>query len=118
MNPDRKKPGVAFWATVVAVVALLAYPLSFGPACWAVDRGSIAARPVAKVFRPILALYWKSEDEQALAFRIIRWYGTLGAKELPEWIMTRLVDAAGGLIASKSGLWPDDSSHDVAHPGF
>jgi hypothetical protein len=31
---DRKKPGVAFWATVVVVVVLMAYPLSFGPACW------------------------------------------------------------------------------------
>jgi hypothetical protein len=33
MSSDRKKPGVAFWGTVVLVVAL-AYPLSFGPACW------------------------------------------------------------------------------------
>jgi hypothetical protein len=33
MPPDRKKPGVAFWATVVVVVAL-AYPLSSGPAVW------------------------------------------------------------------------------------
>src|SRR5262245_4621476 len=31
---SRKKPGVAFWATVVVVVVLLAYPLSMGPACW------------------------------------------------------------------------------------
>ncbi len=31
MTP-RKKPGVAFWATVGLVVVLVAYPLSFGPA--------------------------------------------------------------------------------------
>jgi hypothetical protein len=31
---SRKQPGVAFWATVVVVVALVGYPLSFGPACW------------------------------------------------------------------------------------
>ncbi len=30
---SRKKPGMAFWATVVVAVALL-YVLSFGPACW------------------------------------------------------------------------------------
>jgi hypothetical protein len=30
---DRKKPGVAFWTTV-AVVLVLAYPLSFGPVLW------------------------------------------------------------------------------------
>ncbi len=28
---DRKKPGVAFWTTVVLVVGLVAYPLSIGP---------------------------------------------------------------------------------------
>src|SRR5262245_26852625 len=31
MTPPHKKPGVAFWATVVVVVALMAYPLSSGP---------------------------------------------------------------------------------------
>ncbi len=30
MTPSRKKPGVAFWATVVVVAVLVAYPLSFG----------------------------------------------------------------------------------------
>jgi hypothetical protein len=34
VTSDRKPPGAAFWATVVVVVALVAYPLSFGPACW------------------------------------------------------------------------------------
>jgi hypothetical protein len=31
---DRKKPGVAFWASVVVTAVLIGYPLSFGPACW------------------------------------------------------------------------------------
>ena len=35
---DRKKPGVAFWTTVVVVMALVAYPVSFGPACWISSR--------------------------------------------------------------------------------
>ena len=54
MTPDRKKPGVAFWATVVVVVALVAYPLSFGPACWMVRRGLISPPIVAHFYRPIL----------------------------------------------------------------
>lgn len=33
MSEDRKKPDVAFWATVTLVVVLVAYPLSWGPAC-------------------------------------------------------------------------------------
>ena len=37
MTSDRKKPGVAFWASVV-LVAVLAYPLSIGPACWIASR--------------------------------------------------------------------------------
>jgi hypothetical protein len=35
---DRKKSGVAFWATVAVVVALVGYPLSCGPACWVVNQ--------------------------------------------------------------------------------
>jgi hypothetical protein len=38
MTSDRKKPGVAFWATVVLVVVLVGYPLSFGPAAWLAIR--------------------------------------------------------------------------------
>ncbi len=34
---DRKKLGVAFWASVVLVV-VLAYPLSIGPAGWMASR--------------------------------------------------------------------------------
>jgi hypothetical protein len=35
---SRKKPGVAFWATVAVVVVPLLYVLSFGPACWITDQ--------------------------------------------------------------------------------
>jgi hypothetical protein len=34
---SRKKPGVAFWATVVVVVIVL-YVASFGPAVWVIGR--------------------------------------------------------------------------------
>jgi hypothetical protein len=52
MTPDRKKPGVAFWASVVLVVGL-AYPLSIGPAGWITSRaGFPSAVPTA--YRPIL----------------------------------------------------------------
>jgi hypothetical protein len=35
----RKKPGVAFWATVVVVVVLVGYPLSLFPIAWLDVRG-------------------------------------------------------------------------------
>jgi hypothetical protein len=36
MSEERKKPGAAFWATLV-MVALVLYVLSWGPAFW-IDR--------------------------------------------------------------------------------
>ena len=38
---DHKKPGVAFWATVVLVVALVGYPLSLLPIAWLDSRDMI-----------------------------------------------------------------------------
>src|SRR5580704_8634282 len=52
MTTDRKKPGVAFWATVVVVVALVGYPLSFGPACWLADRNAFLVPAVGMVYKP------------------------------------------------------------------
>jgi hypothetical protein len=52
---DRKKPGVAFWATVVVVVAL-AYPLSFGPAVWATREYLVSIRFFWHPFRPLARL--------------------------------------------------------------
>jgi hypothetical protein len=51
---DRKKPGVAFWATVVVVVVLMAYPLSFGPACWLVSHADLNEQVVNIPYRPVL----------------------------------------------------------------
>jgi len=59
MSDDRNKTGAAFRATVVVVVGLLLYVLSFGPACWAVGRGKLGARPAAVIYRPLAVLTWK-----------------------------------------------------------
>ena len=54
---DRKKPGVAFWATVVVVMALMvAYPLSIGPMERLDDRGQLpswADKPIAVFDAPL-----------------------------------------------------------------
>jgi hypothetical protein len=47
---DRKKPGVAFWATVVVVAALtvpVLYVLTLGPIIWCHGRGLIPLSPPA-----------------------------------------------------------------------
>ena len=74
MAPFRIKPGVAFWATVVAV--LVAYPLSFGPACWVRNRmPPDLSWPVYRaVYAPILWLY-KNGPEPAR--RVLIWYADL-----------------------------------------
>ena len=50
---DRKKPGVAFSATVVVVLALVVYPLSFGPACWVTSRLNTGATLIPRIYKPI-----------------------------------------------------------------
>jgi hypothetical protein len=48
----------AKWMAVVVVVAAL-YVLGFGPACWAVGRGSWKAEHAAVLFRPLAVLTWR-----------------------------------------------------------
>ena len=74
---DRKKPGVAFWATVVVVVALVAYPLSFGPACWTWDRGLISDQALTIAYRPLRRHIWHFPS---LGLTAMCWWGNLGCR--------------------------------------
>src|SRR5262245_11357547 len=67
MTSAPSKPGMAFWATVVVVTALIGYPLSFGPVCWfampseqefAKLNGYPAYRPIARPPRIYYPLCW------------------------------------------------------------
>ena len=51
---SRRKPGVAFWATVVIAAGLVLYPLSFGPACWLAFDGHLSQTVVAEAYRPVI----------------------------------------------------------------
>ena len=50
---DRKKPGVAFWATVVVVVALVGYPLSWGPVLYLEMSGWISPSLIGRFYAPV-----------------------------------------------------------------
>jgi len=78
MTSDRKKTGVAFWATVVLAVVLMGYPLSFGPWCWLTSRSSEpAGTPVMSSFySPILWAWYRSPDPIGDS---IDWFANLGA---------------------------------------
>jgi hypothetical protein len=53
---DRKKPGVAFWATVAAVVGLV-YVLSIGPATWLNERRFLSNGAVTTLYAPLFRAY-------------------------------------------------------------
>jgi hypothetical protein len=54
MMTDRKKPGVAFWASVVLICLPLLYVLSFGPACWITSRTETGASAIGTAYWPIM----------------------------------------------------------------
>jgi hypothetical protein len=78
---DRKKPGVAFWATVVVVTVLL-YVLSVGPACWVSSRANSGASTVSLVYRP---LTWGMSRSERIA-DAVDWYSQLGSADGWAWI--------------------------------
>jgi hypothetical protein len=52
MITDRKKPGVAFWASAVVVVLVL-YVASLGPVCWLTSRAGFRSKSIAAIYRPL-----------------------------------------------------------------
>jgi len=66
MSEERKKPDVAFWATVtVLIVVLLAgYPLSYGPMAWAANHSYLpdAIVPVVALAYLPLAIVINGEE--------------------------------------------------------
>jgi hypothetical protein len=77
LSTGPKKPGAAFWATVVVAVLLIAYPLSMGPACWIVNQEwcpSAGQDAYPFVYLPIYVLYFNGPQPVQGA---IEWYGEL-----------------------------------------
>ncbi len=75
MTSDRKKPGVAIWATVVVLVA---YPLSFGPACWLCARNLLPLRATSIAYSPLL-VEAKSEflSDQPARWMPVLWWASV-----------------------------------------
>jgi len=74
---DRKKPGVAFWATVGLVVVLVEYPLSMEPACWIGWPRYLTLDAIARVYQPIL---WIDQRSPKCVRDGISWYISLGLR--------------------------------------
>ena len=73
MSESRKKPGVAFWATV-ALVAVLLYVASFGMWCQfnRTARGEIAA--ASAYIWPYYPMFWLMDNGPAPVKSAIRAY--------------------------------------------
>jgi hypothetical protein len=65
MSEPQKKPGVAFWATVVVVCLLVGYPLSLGPLMWLRARNLVPG--------------WSEETLRSF-YAPLHWVTTLGAE--------------------------------------
>jgi hypothetical protein len=71
---DRKKPGWAFWATVVLLSSSVLYVLSFGPACWLSNDGMISSTTITTVYPGL----WQVVMRGPQPFRRwLRWYVNL-----------------------------------------
>ena len=76
MNDERRKPGFSFWVTVTVIVALVAYPLSIGPATWLEAHGIREQIPKViddAVFHFYAPLRWVLENSPEPVERAIRW---------------------------------------------
>ena len=87
---SRNPPSAAFWATVGLVVALVAYPLSFGPACWIASRANVGASAIPVVYRP-LTRAMSPTDGHAFT-RLSEWYAEIGAADGWGWVSTWSTD--------------------------
>jgi hypothetical protein len=73
----ERKPGGGFWLTIT-LLAVLLYPLSFGPACWLTARGMIP-KPgwTYRAYWPILRL--AAQHPKTPIKSVLRWYASAGA---------------------------------------
>ena len=74
MTLSRKHPSAALWATVVVVVALVVYPLSWGPACTVIPKfheSPWIGEIYMTVYGPLHSIH---ENSPQWLRRTIEWY--------------------------------------------
>jgi hypothetical protein len=88
---------MAFWDTVAAGLVLLAYPVSFGPACWISSRAGLGVDMMPAAYRPMA---W-SMSRSDRACEVLNWYAQLGAS--PGWRWMR--DPVSQLFGARDPRW-------------
>ncbi len=80
MSDDDKKPGMSFWATVVVVCLLIAYPVSYGPLARFNPRIPASLRPMMAIaYWPLDWIYIRGPDQPLR--RPLQWYVGLWISE-------------------------------------
>jgi hypothetical protein len=74
---DRSQPGVTFWATVIVVAALIAYPLSLGPAAWLAEHDWLTGRTLELAEKFYYPIIWLDENGPEPVSDAIDWYADL-----------------------------------------
>ena len=72
-----RNPTAGFWITVVLVVVLAGYPLSFGPACWISSRINVdQADGIPLAYMPMT---WAMSASNRVP-SALNWYAQLGSR--------------------------------------
>lgn len=79
MDESRKKPGWAFWTTVVLIGVPALYVATFGPACWIEDRTKWPSRQaLSKIYAPVLKPLFSKRIPRPVT-HAAEWYADVGA---------------------------------------
>jgi hypothetical protein len=71
---DRKKPGVAFWATAL-LAGLVLYVASFGPACGLVQRKTLPPAILTSAYQPFVDAASPRAVLSPLLWEIAKFFG-------------------------------------------
>ena len=102
---SRKKPGVAFWATVAVVVALM-YPLSFGPASWGASRIDVTDAGRTALMYFYYPIWVASIDGPAWIRVPLAWWKDLGKPMPLLYPADEIIDLMGETLTDEPEL-PD-----------
>lgn len=77
---DECRSGTCIWG----VVLLISYVLSFGPACWLTERGTISFGHLTYYYRP--CVLGVDAADRCKVFGLLRWYATVGVDRRPAFL--------------------------------
>ena len=58
---SRTQPCTVFWIIVALVMVLVAYPLSFGPACWITSHVERGNEVISRIYQPFMFIWWNGD---------------------------------------------------------